>query len=98
RRSSDLQGGEALERGVRARVLVALDELLGAARLYAHRHDLLGEGLVLLSGDRAPMGAQAELVLFGARDAVLLSQVLGGLDHAPGDRMVDASGGHAPPG
>ena len=44
------------------------------------------------------MGPQAELVLFGARDAVLLAQVLGGLDHAPGDRVVDASGGHAPPG
>jgi hypothetical protein len=89
------QGGEALQRGVGARVLVAVDQA-GAvlAVLDLDGHDLLREGAVLLGGHRALVGAQRERVLLLARDRVVAPEVLGRLDHSSGYRMVDAAGGH----
>ena len=57
--------------------------------------DLLGEAPVLLGRDRALVRAQRELVLLLAGDRVLAPQVLGGLEHAAGHRVVVATGGHA---
>ena len=57
------------------------------------RDDLLGEDAVLLRGHRPLMRCHRQLVLFGARDAVLAAQVLGGLQHPAGHRIVPPTRG-----
>ncbi len=60
------QAGEALERRVGPRMLVALDDRLAPTAGHRHGHDLLGERPVLLRRHSEAMGAQRELVLVGA--------------------------------
>ena len=66
------QLAEHFERAVRPRVLVGVDDDVALAARHGHRHDLVGEPARLLRRDRPLVGAQRELVLLLARDAVFL--------------------------
>ena len=87
------QPRELLQRAVRARVLVGVDRARPLPGRRLDRHDLLGEDALLLGGDGPAMGAQRELVLLGAGDAVLAAEVLGRFDHPAGHFVVDTAGG-----
>ena len=91
------QGAERLERGVRARVLIGVHHQIPPAPVDGDRDDLLVEGALLLGGDGAPVRTQGELVLLRTGDPILAAQVLRRLDHAAGNRVVDAPGGHPAP-
>src|SRR4029453_15616422 len=80
-------------------VLVAVHDDVGLPALPWHgdRDQLVGEPAVLLRGHRALLGAGRQLVLLLAGDVVLPAEVLGGLDHAAGNRVEPAAGGLAGP-
>lgn len=87
---------EALHRGTRARTLVLRHSHgLFVAILILHRHghrdDLILEETVLLGVDGLLVGEHSELVLLGAGEAVLGSDVLGGDAH--GGQAVRRRGG-----
>ncbi len=86
---------QRFHRGVGARVLVGVDHLLATAAAHGDRNDLLGQNAVLLRGHRTLVRRHRELVLFLTRDVVLAAQVLRGLQHAAGHRVVAAAGGGA---
>ena len=74
-------------------MLVGIDNDLAPSRRDGERNDLLGEAPVALRGDRALVRDQGEPVLRLARDAVLATEILGGLEHASWDRIVATAGG-----
>ena len=92
------QPGEDLDGGVGADVLVGVDDAGGAALAHRHRHDLVGEPARVARRRGPAMAADGELVLLGARDAVVAAQVLGRLDHPAGHREVGAARGDPPAG
>ena len=99
--------GEGLQRGVAARVLVAIDRNSALAAGDLHRGDLAGEEAAVLRGLGAHLRAVGEGVLVGAGDLEVLGDVLRGLGHgvdavlvlhqwvdeAPADRRVVDLGG-----
>ena len=60
-------------------------------------HQLVGEPAGLVGGPGALLGADGELVLLLAADGVLPAEVLRGLEHPAGDRVVPAAGGDPGP-
>ena len=81
-REGRLEARQRLERGVGARVLVAVDdERLALPLRHGDRHDLVGEPAGLDGGDGPLLALERERVLALARDAPALGDVLGGLAH-----------------
>ena len=78
-------------------MLVAVDDDVGFAALpgNSHRDQLVGESARVVGGDRALMGPNRQLVLFLARDPVLATQVLRGLDHSAFDGVRSTACGLA---
>ncbi len=77
-----LQARQRLDRGIGARVLVAIDdERLALPLRDRDRDELVGEPAGLDGGDGALLALERELVLALARDAPALGDVLGGLAH-----------------
>ena len=77
-----LRRRQRLERGIGARVLVAIDdERLALPLRHRDRDDLVGEPAGLDGGDGALLALERERVLALARDAPALGDVLGGLAH-----------------
>ena len=81
------------------RVLAAIDDDLGRPAVGGdgHRHDLVGGPPRLLRRHGTLVRAHRQLVLLLAADAVLLAQVLRGLQHPAGDRVELAARGLAGP-
>ena len=79
--------------GVGPDVLVAVDDGLALPARHGDRDDLVGEPARLRGRGGALVAADGVLVLLLAGDPVLPAQVLRGLDHAAGHRVVLAAGG-----
>ena len=86
---------QRFHRGVGARVLVGVDHLLAPAAAHGDRDDLFGQDAVLLRGHRTLVRRHRQFVLLLTRDAVLAAQILRGLQHAAGHRIVATTGGGA---
>ena len=79
-------------------MFVGVDQLLALAGADGDGNDLLGEDAVLLRGDRPLMRRHRQLVLLLPGDRVLPAQVLCGLQHAAGHRVVAPARGGASAG
>src|SRR5690606_17980329 len=64
---------------------------------HGDRHDLVGEPALGPGAGDPGLGGEGEGVLFLAGEGVLAAQVLRGLDHAAGDRVVASARGLAGP-
>src|SRR4029077_16226458 len=71
------------------------DQLFALTGPHRDRNDLLCEDPVFLRGYRPLMGGHREFVLFLARDGVLTTEVLRGLQHAARHREVTSARGGA---
>ena len=77
-----LESAECLQRGIRPGMLVPLDgHWLALGHRHDHRHDLLGEAVLLDGRHGAAMALEREGILVLARDTALLGHVLAGLAH-----------------
>src|SRR5690625_2489437 len=90
-----LELAQGFHRGVRARMLVGVNEAFFFTRLDLDRDDLFGHHTGFLCGNGALVRLNGQLVLFFAADRVFPTQVLGGFEHATRDRVVLSTGGAA---
>ncbi|RPK62297.1 hypothetical protein EES44_17835 [Streptomyces sp. ADI96-15] len=86
-----LERGELSGGGVGTGVLVGVDEGLPLAGADRYGHRLVGEPAGGEGVGGAALGAEGQRVLVLAAHLVGAPQVLGGLDHAAGYRVVDAA-------